>query len=89
MRHPPEDHLVEQTLGPGEDFLSRVALAPAVRQVGEVDNEAAFLSRDQIDGPCRRIGRSFRLPLLSQVADRQTESPISAKPSGMKFWQTI
>jgi hypothetical protein len=57
MRHPPEDHLVEQVPCLGEGFLSGFALAPAVRQVGEVDDEAAFLSRDQIDGPCRRIGR--------------------------------
>jgi hypothetical protein len=63
--HAAEDHLVEQILGPGERLVAGFARAPAVRQVGEVDNEAAFLGRDQIDGPCRRIGQPLYAPLLS------------------------
>jgi len=41
MRHSPEDHFVEQILGPGERLVAVFALAPAVRQVGEIDDEAA------------------------------------------------
>ena len=44
MRHPPEDHFVEQILGLGERLVAGFTLAPAVRQVGKIDDEAAFSS---------------------------------------------
>ena len=34
VRHPPEDHLIEQTVGLGERLVAGLSLAPAVRQVG-------------------------------------------------------
>jgi hypothetical protein len=65
MRRSPENHLVEQILGLGERFLPGFALAPAVRQVGEIDDEPAFRGRDRIDGPNPRIGQPFHASLLS------------------------
>ncbi len=70
MRHSPEDYLVEQIFGLDERLVTGLPLALAVQQVGEVDDEPAFLGRNQIDGPCRRIGHPLHAPLLSQVADR-------------------
>jgi hypothetical protein len=68
MRHSPEDHLVEKISGLSERFLASLALAPDVGQVGKVDDEAAFLGRDQIDRPCRWAGYPFHVFLLSQIA---------------------
>ena len=65
MRHSPEDHFVEQILSPGERLVAGFALAPAVRQVAKIDDEAAFFSRDQIHKPGRRIGHPFHASLLS------------------------
>src|SRR5437870_878005 len=59
MRHPPEDHLIEQILGLGERLITGLALAPAVGQVGEIDDEAPLLGGDQIDRPSCEAGYPF------------------------------
>ena len=43
----------------GERLVAALSLAPAVRQLGEIDDEAAFLGRDQIDRSYRGIGKPF------------------------------
>lgn len=50
-------HFIEQILGVNHRFTAGLRLAPAVREVGEIDDETALLGRDQIDGPRRRIGQ--------------------------------
>jgi hypothetical protein len=55
VRHSPEDHLVEQIVGLGERLVAGLALTPAVRQVGEVDDETAIRGRDRIDGPLQEV----------------------------------
>jgi hypothetical protein len=55
VRHSPEDHYVDQIVGLRERLVAGLALTPAARQVGDVDDEAAFLGRDRIDGPLQEV----------------------------------